>query len=159
MKLPLRTAVNGQACEARVEPRQSLLTFLREALHLTGAKRGCEEGECGACAVLLNGRLTHACLVLAIEADGATVTTVEGLGDARHLSPLQSAFEEAGASQCGFCIPGMLMAATSLLERHPHPSDAQIRQGISGNLCRCTGYDSLVRAIRLAAGRKPQPPR
>lgn len=154
MKRAISMTVNGEARESLVEPRRSLLTFLREDLHLTGAKRGCEEGECGGCAVLVDGTLTHACLVLAAEADGAAVTTVEGLGHPGHLSPLQAAFEAAGASQCGFCIPGMLVAATSLLERYPRPTEQQIRQGISGNLCRCTGYDKIVEAIQEAARRK-----
>lgn len=151
MKRPVSLIVNGEPREVLVEPRCTLLTLLREDLGLTGAKRGCEEGECGACAVLLNGQLTHACLVLAVEAQGAQVVTVEGLGDPRMLSPLQAAFEAAGASQCGYCIPGMLIAATSLLERHPLPTEPEIRQGISGNLCRCTGYDRIVAAIAQAA--------
>lgn len=151
MKRPVSLTVNGEPREALVEPRRTLLTLLREDLGLTGAKRGCEEGECGACAVLLNGQLTHACLVLAVEAQGAQVVTVEGLGDPRTLSPLQAAFEAAGASQCGYCIPGMLIAAASLLERHPLPTEQEIRQGISGNLCRCTGYDRIVAAIAQAA--------
>jgi carbon-monoxide dehydrogenase small subunit len=143
--------VNGAARQATAEARTSLLTFLREALGLTGAKRGCEEGECGACAVILDGRLVHSCLVLAVEAQGSRVTTVEGLGEPAHLAPLQQAFAEQGASQCGFCIPGMLLAATALLERRPDPDEKQIREALSGNLCRCTGYDRIVRAVHLAA--------
>jgi carbon-monoxide dehydrogenase small subunit len=158
MKLPLVLTVNGRRVESPVAPHTSLLTLLRDTLQLTGTKRGCEEGECGACSVLLDGRLVNSCLVLAIEANGATVTTVEGLGAPGWLSPLQEAFAAAGASQCGFCIPGMLLAAASLLEQCPHPDDRQIRQGISGNLCRCTGYDRIVQAIRAAAARRaPQP--
>ena len=148
---PLRLTVNGRPEEALVEPRTSLLTFLREHCRLTGSKRGCEEGECGACSVLLNGRLVNACLILAVEAEGMQVTTIEGLGSPAHLAPLQQAFVETAASQCGFCIPGMLLAAQSLLERRPHPDEAAIRRAISGNLCRCTGYDRIVRGIRLAA--------
>jgi len=151
MKHPVSVLVNGEAWNGLVEPWRSLLTMLREDLHLTGVKRGCEEGECGGCAVLMDGRLTHSCLVLAVEANGTTVTTIEGLGQPEDLSPLQAAFEAAGASQCGFCIPGMLIAATALLERYPQPTEEQIRQGISGNLCRCTGYDKIVEAIQQCA--------
>jgi aerobic carbon-monoxide dehydrogenase small subunit len=150
-KRALAFTLNGAAQEALVEPRTSLLTFLREQCGLTGTKRGCEEGECGACAVLLDGRVVNACLVFAVEAEGRHVTTVEGLGDAQHLAPLQQAFLESGAAQCGFCIPGMLLSAHVLLERETHPDDAAIRRAISGNLCRCTGYDRIVKAIRLAA--------
>ena len=151
MKVPLTLTVNGAAREELVEPRTSLLTFLREQCGLLGTKRGCEEGECGACSVILAGRLVPSCLVFAVEAEGAAVTTVEGLGTAAHLAPIQQAFLEAGASQCGFCIPGMLIAATALLERNPTPDEGEIREAISGNLCRCTGYDPIVRAIGLAA--------
>jgi carbon-monoxide dehydrogenase small subunit len=150
-KVPLHLTVNGHPVEALVEPRTSLLTFLREARRLTGAKRGCEEGECGACVVLLEGRTVNACLVFAVEAAGRHVTTVEGLGTPAHLAPIQQAFLEAGASQCGFCIPGMLLSAHALLELERHPDDAAIRRAISGNLCRCTGYDRIVKAVRLAA--------
>ncbi len=151
MKHHLQLELNGETVEGLAEPRTSLLTFIRETAGLTGSKRGCEEGECGACAVLLAGRLVDSCLVLALEANGQKVTTVEGLGDPHHLSPLQAAFAEAGASQCGFCIPGMLIAATALLEHDPDPDEATIRQAISGNLCRCTGYSRIVAAIRAAA--------
>jgi aerobic carbon-monoxide dehydrogenase small subunit len=150
-RVALALNVNGSAREALVEPRTSLLTFLREQCGLTGTKRGCEEGECGACVVLLDGRLVNACLVFALEAHGGHVTTIEGLGSPQHLEPLQQAFLETGASQCGFCIPGMLLSAHTLLEHDGHPDDAAIRRAISGNLCRCTGYDRIVRAIRLAA--------
>jgi aerobic carbon-monoxide dehydrogenase small subunit len=149
--LALSLSVNGRPCEARVEPRRSLLSFLREDCGLGGTKRGCEEGECGACVVLLDGRPVNACLVFAVEAEGRHVTTVEGLGDAQHLAPLQQAFLESGAAQCGFCIPGMLLCAHVLLQHEAQPDEAAIRQAIAGNLCRCTGYDRIVRAIRLAA--------
>jgi len=156
MRQPLRLTVNGQATEALVSPGTSLLTFLRETCGVTGPKRGCEEGECGCCAVLLDGKLVDSCLIFALEAEGADVLTVEGLrgdvaGKPDYLAPVQQAFAEAGASQCGFCIPGMLLATTSLLERNPAPSDGEIRRAISGNLCRCTGYTPIVKAIRLAA--------
>jgi carbon-monoxide dehydrogenase small subunit len=150
-KQVLAVTVNGAPREALLEPRTSLLTFLREQCGLTGTKRGCEEGECGACLVLLDGRLVNACLVFALEAQGGHITTVEGLGSPRHLAPLQQAFLESGASQCGYCIPGMLLSAHTLLEHETHPDEAAIRRAISGNLCRCTGYDRIVRAIRLAA--------
>ncbi|MBI3993757.1 MAG: (2Fe-2S)-binding protein [Candidatus Lambdaproteobacteria bacterium] len=161
MKQPLRLTVNGQPTEALVSPGTSLLTFLRETCGLTGPKRGCEEGECGCCAVLLDGKLVDSCLIFALEAEGAEVLTVEGLrGDAAgrpdHLAPVQQAFAEAGASQCGFCMPGMLLATASLLERNPAPGDDEIRRAISGNLCRCTGYTPIVKAIRLAAALKRQ---
>ncbi len=150
-KIALRMTVNGAPREALVEPRTSLLTFLREKCGLTGTKRGCEEGECGACGVLLDGRMVNACLVFAVEAAGRSIATVEGLGNPQHLHPIQQAFVETGASQCGFCIPGILLATHALLESEPHPDESRIRRAISGNLCRCTGYDRIVRAIRLAA--------
>ncbi len=148
---PLRFTLNGTPREIAVEARTSLLTALREHCGLTGSKRGCEEGECGACTVLLDGHTVTACLVFALEVEGAQITTVEGLGTPQHLAPIQQAFAEAGASQCGFCIPGMLIAATALLAEHPDPDEDAIRRGISGNLCRCTGYERIVQAIRLAA--------
>ncbi|HKI99710.1 MAG TPA: (2Fe-2S)-binding protein [bacterium] len=150
-KQALALTLNGASHEALVEPRTSLLTFLREQCGLTGTKRGCEEGECGACVVLLDGRPVTACLIFALEAQGRHVTTIEGLGTAQHLAPLQQAFLESGAAQCGFCIPGMLLSAHALLEHGGHPDEAAIRRAISGNLCRCTGYDRIVKAIRLAA--------
>ncbi len=143
--------VNGVEQQGRVEARTSLLTFLREHCHLPGTKRGCEEGECGACTVLLDGQPVTSCLIFALEAQGREVVTVEGLGVPDRLSPLQQVFAEAGASQCGFCIPGVLLAATALLKAHPEPSETQIRRAISGNLCRCTGYDRIVAAIQQAA--------
>ena len=151
MKHQLSLTLNGDTAEGLVEARTSLLTFIRESAGLTGTKRGCEEGECGACAVQLDGRLVDSCLIFALEAQGKTVTTVEGLGDPHHLSPVQSAFAESGASQCGFCIPGMLLATTALLDRESNPDQAAIRKAISGNLCRCTGYTRIVEAIQLAA--------
>ena len=149
--LPMQVTVDGKPRSAQVEPRTSLLTFLREECGLTGSKRGCEEGECGACVVMMDGRLVNACLIFAVEAAGGSVTTVEALGDAQHLAPVQQAFIESGASQCGFCIPGMLLAAHALLQHDTHPDEGAIRRAISGNLCRCTGYDRIVKGIRLAA--------
>ena len=151
MKSPLQITVNGEQREDLVESRTSLLTYLREQAGLTGSKRGCEEGECGACSVLLDGQLVASCLIFAVEAQGKDVVTVEGLGHAQHLSPLQEMFAESGASQCGFCIPGMLLSATTLLENNSAPSEQDIRRAISGNLCRCTGYDKIVQAIGKAA--------
>ena len=151
MKSALKITINGEKREDLVESRTSLLTYLREQAGFTGAKRGCEEGECGACSVLLDGRLVTSCLIFALEAQGRDVVTVEGLGHAQHLSPLQEMFAQSGASQCGFCIPGMLLSATTLLENNPDPSEQDIRRAISGNLCRCTGYDKIVEAVGKAA--------
>ena len=154
MKIPLRVTVNGVPREDLVEARTSLLTYLREQCDLTGAKRACEEGECGCCSVLLGGTQVTSCLVFAIEAQGRQVTTVEGLSEPQVLNALQQAFAENGASQCGFCIPGMLISATALLERNGSPSEGEIRRAISGNLCRCTGYDRIVAAIGAAAAQR-----
>ena len=150
-KTGLRLTVNGTAVEAWVEPRTSLLTFLREQLSLPGAKRGCEEGECGACVVLLEGRPVNSCLIFAVEANGHKVTTIEGLGTPAHLAPIQQAFLETASSQCGFCIPGMLLTAHALLVAEPKPDEGRIRRALSGNLCRCTGYDRIVKGVLLAA--------
>ncbi len=143
--------INGEPVEFLCEPHQSLLECLRDVLGLTGAKEGCNDGNCGACSVLLDGRLVNSCLVLAIEIDGHTVTTVEGLADWRGLHPLQQAFIAEDALQCGYCTPGMLMAGKALLDRNPDPTEAEIRTWLSGNLCRCTGYDKIVRAVKTAA--------
>jgi carbon-monoxide dehydrogenase small subunit len=143
--------VNGTPYEVAIEPRQSLLQLLREELHLTGTKEGCSEGECGACTVLLNGKTVDSCLIFALEAQGLEVTTIEGLAQGDQLHPVQKAFAEYGAVQCGFCTPGMILAAKALLDSNPHPTELEIRQGISGNLCRCTGYVKIVEAIQAAA--------
>jgi len=143
--------VNGTPYEVAIEPHQSLLHLLREELHLTGTKEGCSEGECGACTVLLNGSTVDSCLIFALEAQGRDVLTIEGLAQGDQLHPVQKAFAEYGAVQCGFCTPGMILAAKALLESNPHPTEAEIRQGISGNLCRCTGYSNIVAAIKEAA--------
>lgn len=143
--------VNGQKVEADVEPRLLLAYFLRENLNLTGTHIGCDTTSCGACTVHLNGKSVKSCTVLAVQADGTEITTVEGLLQDGHLSPIQEGFHEMHGLQCGFCTPGMMMAAVSLLENNPDPSEEQIRWGISGNLCRCTGYVNIVKAVEYAA--------
>ena len=149
MKIAL--AVNGEQYEADVWEGESLLYVLRERIGLYGSKNACEQGECGSCSVLLDGSLVCACLVLAAQADGHEVVTVEGLAGGDGLHPMQEAFVETGAVQCGFCTPGLVVAAVDLLERSPEPSDDEIREALSGNLCRCTGYEKIFDAVRLAA--------
>ena len=143
--------LNGREKRFRVEERETLLQVLRERAGLTGAKKGCDLGECGACTVILNGRAVNSCCVFAVQADGGTVETIEGLGTPDKPHPLQRAFIDAGAIQCGFCTPGMILAAKALLDREPHPSREAIRRALSGNLCRCTGYEKIERAVELAA--------
>src|SRR5436305_1877624 len=146
--------VNGQPRRALVEPRKTLADFLREDCALTGTHLGCEHGVCGACTVLLDGDAVRSCLVFAVQAEGATVTTVEGLSPGHgSLSPVQEAFREAHGLQCGFCTPGFIVSVTAFLRDHPSPSDEEIREGLSGNLCRCTGYQGIVNAVRLATER------
>jgi carbon-monoxide dehydrogenase small subunit len=144
--------VNGEPHEAEVWPGESLLFTLRERLGLPGSKNACEQGECGSCSVLLDGRLVCACLVLAAQAEGHEVVTVEGLAEDGELHRVQKAFVEAGAVQCGFCTPGLVVATADLLTRRPDPSEDEIREALSGNLCRCTGYQKIFDAVRLAAG-------
>jgi aerobic carbon-monoxide dehydrogenase small subunit len=144
--------VNGERLEADVWAGESLLYVLRERLGLPGSKNACEQGECGSCSVLLDGKLVCACLVLAAQADGHELVTVEGLGEDGALHPVQAAFAETGAVQCGFCTPGFVVATADLLARTPSPSDDEIREALSGNLCRCTGYAKIFDAVRLAAG-------
>jgi carbon-monoxide dehydrogenase small subunit len=150
-KTRVEARINGQPVEFLCEPRQSLLECLRDILSLTGAKEGCNDGNCGACSVLLNGRLVNSCLVLGVEIEGQDVITVEGLADWTGLHPLQQAFLEEQAVQCGYCTPGMLIASKALLDRDAHPSEETIRRWLAGNLCRCTGYDKIVRAVQRAA--------
>jgi carbon-monoxide dehydrogenase small subunit len=152
MRIALR--VNGEPVEADVWAGESLLFALRERLGLPGSKNACEQGECGSCSVLLDGTLVCACLVLAAQADGHDVLTVEGLGADDALHPVQQAFVEAGAVQCGFCTPGLVVAAADLLARTPNPAEDEIREALSGNLCRCTGYQKIVEAVQLAAERR-----
>jgi carbon-monoxide dehydrogenase small subunit len=156
-KTVVSATVNGEQVEFLCEPHQSLLECLRDILGLTGTKEGCNDGNCGACSVLLDGRLVNSCLVLGVEAEGRTVTTVEGLADWRGLHPIQQAFIEEDALQCGFCTPGILIATKALLDREPNPSEEQIRTWLAGNLCRCTGYEVIVRAVRSAVARLAQP--
>ncbi len=143
--------LNGEATDFLCEPRQTLLEVLRDELDLTGTKEGCATGDCGACSVLLDGRVVCSCLVLAVEAEGREVTTVEGLADGDRLHPLQTAFLEHAALQCGICTPGFLVAAKALLDRNPEPTEHDVRRALAGNLCRCTGYDKIVRAVLDAA--------
>ena len=152
-RLVLRLTVNGETKDVLAPPSATLLEVLREDLELTGTKHGCELGECGLCTVLVDGIPLFACLLLAVEMEGRDIVTVEGLADGTQLAPLQEAFRELGAAQCGYCTPGMLMAATHLLATIPHPAESEIRQALSGNLCRCTGYTKIVDAVALAARR------
>jgi carbon-monoxide dehydrogenase small subunit len=146
--------VNGRPHRIDVEPHWTLLEVLRDRLNLTGTKECCAEGECGACTVILNNRAVNACLVLCVECEGDRVETVEGVGSHERLDPLQEAFIETGAVQCGFCIPGMIMAARSLLKMTPHPGEDDIKEALSGNLCRCGGYSRIIAAVARAAGKR-----
>jgi aerobic carbon-monoxide dehydrogenase small subunit len=148
--------VNGVTYERDVETRRLLIHFLRDDVDLTGSHIGCDTGNCGACSILLDGALVKSCMLLAVQADGASIRTVEGLTSGDELSPLQQAFSDHHALQCGYCTPGMLVAATSLLERNPRPSDEEIRKALQGNICRCTGYWNIVDAIRAASGQEPE---
>ena len=152
MTVPVSITVNGQRYDREVEPRLLLVHFLREVIGSTGTKVGCDTSQCGACTVLMDGISLKSCTALAVQADGAEVTTIEGLADGDALHPLQDAFWEKHGLQCGFCTPGMIMASHELLRVTPDPSDAQIRHGLEGNMCRCTGYQNIVRAVRQAAG-------
>ena len=156
-RVHVQTVVNDEEIEFLCEPRQSLLEVLRETLGLTGTKEGCNNGNCGACSVILDGQLVDSCLVLAPEVEGKTVTTIEGIGTGGQLHPIQQAFLENAALQCGICTPGFIVAARVLLDRNPHPSEHEIRYWLAGNLCRCTGYDKIIRAVQAAAETMPQP--
>ena len=150
----IEVTVNGTARSASVEPRLTLADFLRERCHLTGTHLGCEHGVCGACTVLLDGDAVRSCLIFAVQADGAEVTTIEGIGGPDgELSPVQEAFREHHGLQCGFCTPGFVVTATAFLRDNPNPSDDEIRDGLSGNLCRCTGYQGILNAVRSVAER------
>jgi aerobic carbon-monoxide dehydrogenase small subunit len=147
----VQTTINGMATDFLCEPRQSLLEVLRDELQLTGAKEGCNNGNCGACSVILNGRVVNSCCVLGVEAEGAELTTIEGIGNADSLHPLQQAFLEEAALQCGICTPGFIVAAKSLLDHEPNPDEHRVRWWLANNLCRCTGYDKIVKAVLKAA--------
>jgi carbon-monoxide dehydrogenase small subunit len=151
MKTIIQLTVNGESVEAAVEPNQTLVQFLREDLGLTGVKHGCGLGDCGACTVILNGKPVNSCLVLAVQAAGGEVLTIEGLAENGVLHPIQQSFVDHGAIQCGFCTPGMILSAKALLDANPKPTEVEIRTAISGNLCRCTGYQKIVQAIQEAA--------
>lgn len=151
MKQLIKFTVNGEEYEVAVEPNRSLLDVLRDDLELTGTKKGCETGDCGACTVILDGRPVNACLVLAISTKGKSILTIEGVAQNGKLHPVQEAFINCGAIQCGYCTPGMILSAKALLEENPHPTEWEVREGIAGNLCRCTGYVKIVQAILAAA--------
>jgi aerobic carbon-monoxide dehydrogenase small subunit len=147
MKHSIQLTVNNEIVTGSVDPGRSLLDFLREDLELTGTKRGCDNGECGACTVLLNGQPVNSCLVLAVEADGKEILTIEGLADGTRLHPLQEAFIQHGAVQCGYCSPGMILTAKALLDENPRPTKDEVKKAIAGNLCRCGAYNKVVKAV------------
>jgi len=154
-KVHVRTTINGESTEFLCEPRQTLLECLRDILGLTGSKEGCSDGNCGACTVIMDGRPVPSCLVLGVEAEGAAITTIEGIANGGQLDPVQQAILEEAALQCGVCTPGFIVTAKALLDQEPDPSEQRIREWLANNLCRCTGYDKIVRAIvRAAAMRK-----
>jgi carbon-monoxide dehydrogenase small subunit len=153
MKHRIRLTVNGDPHEVLVEARRTLLQVIREDLGLKGTKKGCEQGECGACSVIMDGQLMNSCLVLAVEAHEKEITTIEGLRQGETLHPLQQSFIDRGALQCGYCTPGMILAGKALLDENPNPTEEQVKKGIEGNLCRCTGYTKIIEAI-LAAGQR-----
>jgi aerobic-type carbon monoxide dehydrogenase small subunit (CoxS/CutS family) len=151
VRYPLKLTVNGMPYDVHIEPDRSLLSVLRNELGLTGTKEGCDDSECGACMVLIDGRPLNSCSYLAVQSSGREITTVEGLSDGDELSPLQQAFLDEGGVQCGFCTPGMLISATALLRENAAPTDEEIGQALGGNLCRCTGYHGIVGAVKAAA--------
>jgi carbon-monoxide dehydrogenase small subunit len=159
LKRPITITVNGETRSGEAEPRKTLADFLREDFGLTGTHLGCEHGVCGACTILLDGSSVRSCLLFAVQADGAEITTVEGLARGEELHPIQEAFWAEHGLQCGFCTPGFLMTAVEFLRENPRPSEEEIREGISGNLCRCTGYVNIVKAIRTAADSMAEAPR
>ncbi len=155
----IKTRINGEACEVLVEPRKTLLAMLRDQLHLTGTKEGCSTGDCGACTVIVDGKVVTSCLVLAVEADGSEITTIEGIAADAALHPVQRAMVDKGGIQCGFCTPGMIVSAVQLLRENPNPDDHEIRRAIAGILCRCTGYTKIVEAVQEAAAELRKSPR
>ncbi|HVJ59394.1 MAG TPA: (2Fe-2S)-binding protein [Burkholderiaceae bacterium] len=151
MTAPLSLRVNGKAVSAAVEPDTLLVTFIREQLRLTGTHVGCDTGQCGACTVHIDGRAVKSCNILALQAEGAAVTTIEGIAGNGEMHPMQAAFKACHGLQCGFCTPGMVMSAIDLVEHHPHGTEREIREGLEGNLCRCTGYQTIVKAVAQGA--------
>ncbi|PKN28219.1 MAG: ferredoxin [Deltaproteobacteria bacterium HGW-Deltaproteobacteria-21] len=147
----IKFVLNGKAYELKVSPWRTLLEMIREDLQLTGTKEGCGQGECGSCTVIMGGKTVNSCLILALEADGQEITTIEGLANGDKLHPIQEAFVNQAGMQCGFCTPGMIMSAKALLDKNPSPSEKEIREGISGNFCRCTGYTKIIESIAAAA--------
>ena len=154
MKHLINLTVNGQKMTVEVESQRTLLELLRDQLSFTGVKEGCGDGECGACTVLMDGQPVRSCLILAVEAQNTEILTIEGLATGDGLHPLQQSFVKEGAVQCGFCTPGFILAAKALLDRHPHPTDQQIREAMGGHLCRCTGYETIFLAIKAAANKR-----
>ena len=155
--IDISLTVNGERVQGRVDARKTLVDYLRDDLSLTGSHVGCEHGVCGACTVRVDGEIVRGCLMLAVQCDGAKVETIEGMSDSGEVADLQAAFEQRNALQCGFCTPGMLLTAYALLKHQPNPSEADIREGLSGNLCRCTGYQNIVKAVQQAAAALGQP--
>ena len=153
MKQLIQLHVNGESYELAVEPQATLLDVLREHLGMTGTKEACGTGECGSCTVLLDGKPILSCLALALDCQGRDIITIEGLARGEELSPVQQAFQDCGAIQCGFCTPGMVLSTTALLHNNPHPTEAEIRKALEGNLCRCTGYNKIIEAVNMAAER------
>ena len=153
MAIPIQVTVNGQSHSHEVEPRLLLVQYLRDVLGLTGTHVGCDTSNCGACTIVVDGLAVKSCTLLAVQADGADITTIEGLAQNGELHPIQEGFHQEHGLQCGFCTPGMIMTAWQLLERNPSPSDDEIRHGLEGNYCRCTGYDNIVRSVKHAAGK------
>ena len=147
----IKVTINGTTYEREVEARKLLIHFIRDDVDLTGSHIGCDTGNCGACSVIVDGSLVKSCMLLAVQADGATIETVEGLADGEELSKLQQAFKDNHALQCGYCTPGMLMSATALLRKNPHPSEDEIKKGLQGNICRCTGYWNILEAVKAAS--------
>jgi aerobic carbon-monoxide dehydrogenase small subunit len=155
-RIQVSATINGDACDFLCDPGESLLDALRERLQLTGSKEGCGSGDCGACTVMLDGEMVCSCLVFAAEAEGRQVSTIEGVAEGSELHPLQTRFLELGALQCGYCTPGFIVASKALLDRHPDPSESEVRYWLAGNLCRCTGYDKIVRAVMDTAAQLRQ---
>lgn len=154
MKKLITLTVNGKKYEVAIDPNKTLTQVLRDQLELLGTKEGCGVGDCGACTVILNGRVVNSCLVLAVQANGSEIITIEGMANGPTLHPIQQAFVDHGAIQCGFCTPGMILSAKNLLDKNPHPTELDVREALSGNLCRCTGYQKIVEAVKSVSTKK-----